>query len=284
MRPIAALDFPGIIPAAVDRNQPICVTVPPTRLLVDDSYQRNLSGRSIKLIGKIVEGWDWMAYKPPICTASDQTWGDTAEPLYEVLDGQHTAIAAATLGIPRIPVMIVSSGEIAERAAAFVKHNKDRIAVTPAQLHHALVAAGDPVSVQVEQIAASVGVKLLRTPPGSAKFNVNDCLAISTIKGLIAKRGEVVARMVLETCAEIGKAPLGQHIILAVDMLMNDPAYTDAMDSEKIVELIKASDEQLSKEAMIFAKEHGVPFWRAYAAVTYMNRPKNRKILKAKAA
>ncbi len=64
--------------------------VKPSTLLVDERYQRGLSERSIKLIRKIVSEWDWRAFKPPVVV-------DVGAGL-EVIDGQHTAIGAATHG------------------------------------------------------------------------------------------------------------------------------------------------------------------------------------------
>jgi len=69
-----------------------------------------------------VAGWDWAKFKAPVAVMTDAG--------LELIDGQHTAIAAATHPeIATIPVMIVDVDKRAERAAAFIGHNRDRVAV-----------------------------------------------------------------------------------------------------------------------------------------------------------
>lgn len=58
--------------------------VVPSTLIVEVGYQRDLSGKSLKLIKNIVANWDWARFKPPVCA-------ETPDGLF-VIDGQHTAI------------------------------------------------------------------------------------------------------------------------------------------------------------------------------------------------
>jgi hypothetical protein len=109
---------------AVVAARPRFAEVDPSTLLVDESYQREISDRGQKLIRSIVEGWDWTKFKPPVVV-------ETPEGL-QVIDGQHTAIAAATHNqiaksatvadlrltkrIGKIPVMVVSADSVEARA------------------------------------------------------------------------------------------------------------------------------------------------------------------------
>ena len=61
--------------------------------------------------------FDWLHIKPPVCARG------TNNKLC-VIDGQHTAIVAASRGVATIPVMIVEAPEIARRARAFVAHGQ----------------------------------------------------------------------------------------------------------------------------------------------------------------
>lgn len=89
-----------------------------------------------------------------------------------MIDGQHTAIAAASHpDIALIPVMVVEAVDQAERAGAFIGHNRDRLNITPMQMHYAAVAAGDEDALTVEQVCARAGVKILRL---RADGGVND--------------------------------------------------------------------------------------------------------------
>ena len=89
LRKIGRINLPNLEPNAVSGAVPECVMVDPSALYVEEQYQRNLADKSIKLIRRMVRTWNWAHMKPPICVRS----GDK---LF-VVDGQHTAIAAAIL-------------------------------------------------------------------------------------------------------------------------------------------------------------------------------------------
>ena len=65
-RSISPLDLPDIVPGAPPTSAPEITQIKPTELLVDDAYQRNLSDKSLALIRRIVSGWDWRRFKPPV--------------------------------------------------------------------------------------------------------------------------------------------------------------------------------------------------------------------------
>ncbi|WP_454916539.1 hypothetical protein [Xanthobacter sediminis] len=101
-RPVIALELPGVVAASAEMEKPIFEWVAPSDLLIDPRYQRDLSDASRRLIAKIVSGWDWRRYKPPVAVLTEAGM--------ELIDGQHTAIAAASHpGITEIPVMIVDA-------------------------------------------------------------------------------------------------------------------------------------------------------------------------------
>jgi hypothetical protein len=79
---------------------------------VQPEYQRDLTKRSITLIRDIAETFSWLHIKPPVCARDGN--GNLC-----VIDGQHTAIAAASRGLKKIPVMIVEALDPALRAGAF---------------------------------------------------------------------------------------------------------------------------------------------------------------------
>lgn len=120
MRKIAPMNMPDITPGGADMAEPKFERANPADLLVDEGYQRNLSERSVKLIRKIVSHWDWRTFMPPVVVRTKLGM--------HVIDGQHTAIAAATHPkIKDIPVMVVKADEVADRARAFLGRNRDRI-------------------------------------------------------------------------------------------------------------------------------------------------------------
>ena len=112
-RPIAPIAINRFEPGGTPRAYPIFEDVDPSMLLGDDGYQRDSSERSLKLVRKIVAGWDWAKFKSPVAVLTDAG--------LELIEGQHTAIAAATHpDIEKIPVMIVDEKQWEDRASAFI--------------------------------------------------------------------------------------------------------------------------------------------------------------------
>ncbi|MBB3608641.1 DUF6551 family protein [Rhizobium sp. BK602] len=269
MRAIEALDFPDLPRAALTDWLPEVRLVDPRALVVDEGYQRGLSDRSIRLIRKIVSEWSWLAFKPPIVVESDGS--------LHVIDGQHTAIGAVTHGdIPTIPVVVVRAEAVAERASAFVRHNRDRIQVTATQLHVALVAAGDEDALTMAQVCERSGVTILKNPPPFARFKPGECMAVTTIAALISRRHAKGAREVLEICVKGGSAPVSANLIRAVECLLFTSEYKGQIEADRISAVIQAMPEQIELEAKRFATERKVPLWRATASVIFMNRRKAR--------
>lgn len=239
---------------------PTMLWVKPTDLHVDQTYQRNLSSRSIKLITKIVQHWDWTRYKPPIVTK------DPGSGKLYILDGQHTAIAAATHSeITQIPVMIVTADALRDRASAFLGHNRDRISLTPAQLHHSAVAAFDPMAVTINKVCAAAGVTVLRYPPPNSVFNPGETIAISTISKLIKGYGEERAIMTLKVMRLAECAPLRADQMRAVAMVMfgERPSPPGAVERA----LTSITYDAAYRAAKDYAASAGLPVWEAMAHV-----------------
>ncbi|MBK0020939.1 hypothetical protein IAE29_03185 [Ochrobactrum sp. S46] len=243
--------------------------VNPGDLFVNEAYQRALSERSLRLIRKIVSEWSWSAFKPPVVVEVDG--------VLEIIDGQHTAIGAVSHGgIELLPVLVVDAGDSETRAGSFVRHNRDRIQVTPGQLHSALVEAGDEDALTIKQVCERSGLKILKNPPPFARFRPAETMAITTIAGLVKRRHAMGARKVLEICVKANVAPVSADLIKATEHLLFSKEYNGEIDSEKITAVVIALGEKLEVEAKRFAAERKVPFWRATASVIFMNRRKGR--------
>lgn len=268
LRPIRPVGLSGLEPAMAIVALPVFEWVSPSALLVDEAYQRNLSERSIKLIRKIIENWDWRRFKPPVCAR-------TAKGL-EVIDGQHTAVSAASHpAIDLIPVMVVEAAERAERASAFMGHNRDRLNITPMQLHYAAAAAGDEDAQTIDQVCARAGVRMLKSTPANGVFKPGDTVAVAAIGALINRRMPVKARQVLEILAQAGCAPVAAGQIKAVDVLLHDPEYAGEITADDLVSAIIKLGSAADQEAAVFAATHKVPKWKALA-ITYFRKARRR--------
>ena len=269
LRPIAALHFPDVEPDETPGSVPRLMIVPPTDLYVDETYQRDLSPRSVQLIRKIVKSWRWRAFKPPIVVA-------TADGLH-VIDGQHTAIAAATHpGIHEIPVLIVEAEDQQSRAESFVRHNRDRLQITGTQLHHALVAAGDDTALTIERVCQRAGARVVRFSAGSDRWLVGDTMAVEALRALVSRRHAKGAREVLQVCTEGRMAPVTASALKAVEQILFDPQYAGAVLAADVATTIRSMGGQAEKEAALFAVAQRVPRWRGLAAILFRNTRKVR--------
>ena len=212
-RKIAPIASIAKVATKARNTAPTMMWAVPTDLYVDQSYQRNLSRKSIQLITRIVQNWNWTHFKPPIVTRTNAD-------LLEVIDGQHTAIAAATHpDIDRIPIMIVQAGEISERARAFVGHNTDRIAVTPLQLHRSALRAEDAEAVAINSVCEQAGVTILTAAPPTG-YRPRETTALGAIRGLLRQHGTEKAVSVLTVLADAKRGPIRADEIKAVAILL----------------------------------------------------------------
>ena len=191
MRPVSPLVFPKIKPANLSTQPgPDFDIVDPTSLYIDDAYQRGLNDKSVAAIKRMVENWSWAKFKPPITVKVDGQ--------LHVIDGQHTSIAAATHGgIQVIPVVVIAAPHLTDRADAFVSHATAGLAATPTQVWHAALAAGDKDALRVQRVIGAVGMTLAPYPKPPAAYKPGETIALKTIRGIVLKRGDKLAKDVM---------------------------------------------------------------------------------------
>lgn len=223
--------------------------VAPTSLLVDESYQRDLGKRSMSLIKTLVQNFAWRKMKPPIVV-------EVGDGLHCV-DGQHTAIAAATLGLPEIPVFVVQGSSIEERADSFVAHNRDRIVMSPLDVYRARIAAGDKDAVATAEVCSEIGVRIRQTNL-FGRIQVGDSSCVGTIQRLVGRRGKVIAKKVLEALVKGGRGPIGPAEIDAAEALM--VVARPLTTSDQLASVIRVLGERgVIQAKMKAASERGTP-------------------------
>lgn len=185
--------------------------VPPTSLLVDETYQRDLGRRSLRLINSLIENFAWRKMKPPVVV-------EVGTGLH-CIDGQHTAIAAATLKIKDIPVFVVEAGTVAERAEAFVSHNKDRIVLDPFGVYRGRLASGDPTAVAAQRVCQQAGIRMRQTN-AAGKILIGDTACVGTVCNLVQRRGYDRSVKILRTLVLGERAGIAPAEINAVENLM----------------------------------------------------------------
>lgn len=267
LRSVTAIDLAETL-VPIPTAAPLIEWMAPSDLLVEAAYQRDLSPKSMDLIKRIAERWDWRRFKPPIVAWSERG--------FEIIDGQHTAIGAATRGIDKIPVLVVEATDLTDRASAFVGHNQDRLAITPVQMHQAKLAAGDEDALTAQQVIDRAGAKLVIGAYGARGWKPGETVAITTIDQLARKRGAMHARRVIEVLVKADAAPVSAAGIKAVDMLMFRPEFAD-IDLEHLpAAIISAGD--VEKQAKLDAQTHCIPAWEAMGRIWFR---KCRKIRRA---
>lgn len=265
-RKVRAIDLPDAMRDAAkaslaQTDLPELKSVAPESLVIEEAYQRDLSPKSLKMIKRIVAKWDWAKFKPPVCA-------ETKQGLF-VIDGQHTAIAAATHpGVSLIPIMVVHRVKIEERAAAFVSQNRDRVNISPLQVFHAELAAGDKVALGILRAAVKAGVEIPRNPPAKGKAKPGEVVSVSALRHLYAgNRADHLQRAL--TIAKLSKVkPINSTLLRAIDLVLRETAYRAAakLTDEQLGHAIEGIG-NLEKEAEIAAAEMDCSKYRAAAAL-----------------
>jgi hypothetical protein len=255
LRAIKPMLFPDLKPASFDGEKPSLMWVAPTSLMVDATYQRDLSERSIRLIRRMIEGFNWNRLKPPIVVQAGPA-------SLHIVDGQHTAIVAATLGIPQIPVFVVRADTVDERARAFVGHNNDRVVVSPFDIYRALLASGDPDAVDVDNVCRRAGVRIRNISPSMA-IAEGDTAAVGLIRALVRRRGVIPARKVLQCLVKAKRAPISAAEILAAENILCIERKT--IDMETLTAVVRVEGTEGLNKAHAKAKQDRTPIWREVA-------------------
>lgn len=187
----------------------------PRQLVVNDDYQRDLSKSSLRQIRKMAAAWDWSSFKAPNVARTDDP------DVFEVVDGQHTAIAAATNGnIPFLPCLISDAASLKEKAQGFLGINTNRLALTRDAIYNAQVAAQDESAIAVECAMSAAGVRLLAVPPPNGKYKVGDTMAVGSLLDLAKRRGGDHLTMLLKVIVSAQAAPVSATMLKALDVAL----------------------------------------------------------------
>jgi hypothetical protein len=251
-------------------ERPSTMVVRAADLSVDAAYQRDLSPKSLKLIRKLVEEWDWRKFKVPVVTRVGESW--------HVIDGQHTAIAAVTHGgIEDLEVLVVDAGDRRDRAGAFIGHNRDRVQITNSQLFFAAAASGDDDALTALQICERAGATILRNPSPGRPFRPGELIAIAALLQLVKRRSAIKARVVIETLVRINAAPITADLIKAVDLVLHDGNYGE-VDPDEVVVTFEKFGSALTSKTVELALAKNIPRSRALGIVLYQHTKKRKAV------
>jgi hypothetical protein len=183
------------------------------QLRIDDAYQREVSEQSLRLIRRMVEHWDWARFKP-------LSVAEVGAGLYEVVDGQHSAIAAATHGsIEALPCLVLQLASQAQRAAAFVGVNSERTALKSYALFRGRLVAGEPLARVVSEAVEAAGARLVEVVSAQLTYKPGDVACIATLLQIAKLHGRTGLERVLRICVAAEVGPIPSALLKALDVL-----------------------------------------------------------------
>lgn len=215
-------------------EDPEIIWVALNRLFISDDYQRDLAQPSMMMIRRIALNWDWNKFKVLSLAPSP------IEGYYEVVDGQHSAIAALTNGsIKLLPGCLNKSPHLKEKAEGFIGINKNRIRLSPNAIFNAQIAAQDENAVSVYIALQSCGIKILDVPPYKNAWKVGETMALASIQGIYTRGDMTFLKRVLSICTRAECAPIGATLLKALaDVLPKKDTTWD----DQIVRYIQAQN------------------------------------------
>ena len=233
LRPVRSLGDRPENMDAIANSPPEFAWVHIDNLYVNESYQRELSQRSLRQIRKIAQFWDWAKVKS-LSLAPSEAGG------YEIIDGQHTAIAAATRGdIPALPCLIQYGLSRADKAESFVGINTQKLQVTPQQVFWARVAAGDDDAIDLRDVVDASGGRILRYPPAQGRFQVGDIMALKALEVVFNHGGKAWVRRVVEICVAANMAPIRELFFPTLATLLWTGERAGRISDERLINVIR---------------------------------------------
>jgi hypothetical protein len=260
--PLPRESLRGLQPAKVQGGAPTVEWVDPRDLFVEESYQREVGEKGVRLIRRIYSTFSWARYKFPVCVRMKE---------FDALvcvDGQHTAIACASHpSLGRIPVMVVHGASAADRASAFVGHNRDRVALTPVAIFHAELAAGDdPVAQAVLEACRRAGAEVLdKSINLRQRTEVGATIAVGALKSVARRRGADHLTRVLRVLVEAGRGPIKAAEIVATDVILTGAGKVPVIDGRLRVVVASKSAEAWAAVAAASAAQTGESIGSAIA-------------------
>lgn len=199
------IEIAGSPRGAIGRLEVIAIE----RLVIDDTYQRSVSARSVTNIRRIAAAFDWAKFLPVIVT---EVSGDGGE-RFAIVDGQHRATAAATLGITAVPCYVLAC-TASEAAAAFAAINGNVTPVAPIDLWFAELAAGDPKCRELQRVLEAAGVTVTRKKEG---HRVGETRSINVLRRALHFYGAPLLTTILQCITETGTGNPGMIVGASVN-------------------------------------------------------------------
>ncbi|KLK91391.1 hypothetical protein AA309_20020 [Microvirga vignae] len=192
-------------------------------LVVDPSYQREITGTGRQNIRRITAEFSWSKFAPVIVSPVEGG-------KYAIVDGQHRTTAAAICGLEQVPCAVILLDRTGQ-AAAFKAINGATTKMSAMAMFHAAVLSGDPDAVAIKEVCDCAGVTALRYPVAANFQKPGETMAVTAIERMFKRHGRDTLITALQCITETGENTglLVAPIITAIcEVLSENPEWRDA--------------------------------------------------------
>jgi hypothetical protein len=202
------------------------------KFVVDDTYQREIGRRGRENVQHIAEHFDWSKFAPVIVAPVEGGY-------YAIVDGQHRTTAAMLRGIELIPCQVVQADRT-QQAAAYAAVNGNITKTTPQQLFHARLAAGEAEALEIAEICAAAGVRIVRKNLVLAQMKTGETQAVGALARCLKVYGRDTLITALQCITETSDGNSGfvrATIVEGICEALHGTAWRDAGET-----LLRAMD------------------------------------------
>jgi hypothetical protein len=180
-----------------DGPAPSLSWIPVADLVIDRSYQRDVSRAGSINIQRIADQFEWSKFSPVIVAPIEGG-------RFSIIDGQHRATAALLRGIESIPCQTVHIDR-ARQAEAFAAINGNTTRVTPQVVYYARLTGKDPLAEEMSRVLAAAGVTVCRGSRTLRDMRRGETGAVSALFKLQKKFGSETLIAALQCVTETGE-------------------------------------------------------------------------------
>lgn len=209
-------------------------------LVIDKSYQRNVSRAGSINIQRIADQFEWSKFSPVIVAPVEGG-------LFSIIDGQHRATAALLRGIEKLPCETVHIDR-ARQAEAFAAINGNTTRVTPRVVYYARLTGRDSTAEEMARVLAAAGVTICRNNRTLRDMKRGETGAVMALFKYLKKFGPetlIAALQCITETSETGNPGFLRATVIEplCDVLHRNPKWRDggerllrAMDSFDFIE------------------------------------------------
>jgi hypothetical protein len=194
------------------------------KLVVDDTYQREIGRRGTMNVHQISENFDWSKFAPVIVAPIEGGQ-------FAIVDGQHRTTAAILRFQKKVPCQVVQADR-AKQAAAYAAVIGNTTKTTAQQLYHAKVAAGDVDALRLAEVCAAAGVEIVRRSLVQSQIKVGQTQAVGALSRCLTLYGRDTLITALQCITQTADGNAGfvrSTIVEALCEVLNEaPAWRDA--------------------------------------------------------